>query len=71
MSNIQEYRYSTIMNRLSSPVGARCGKVTGVISTDMILGVTLIGMLVGQCAHLLRDNGSVRSGTVSRVIHSI
>ena len=52
-------------------VGARWGKVTGVISTDMILGVTLIGMLVGQCAHLLRDNGSVRSGTVSRVIHSI
>lgn len=71
MSNIQEYKYSTILNRLSSPVGVRWGKITGVISTDMILGATLIGMLVGQCAHLLRDNGSVRSGTVSRVIHSI
>lgn len=71
MSNIQEYRYSTIVNLLSSPVGARWGKVTGVISTDTILTATLIGMLVGQCAHLLCDNGSVRSGTVSRAIHSI
>lgn len=50
---------------------ARWGQSTGVIPAYSILGVTLIGMLAGQRAPLLCENGSVRSVTVSRVIQAI
>lgn len=50
---------------------ARWGQGTGVIPAYSILGVTLIGMLVGQRAPLLCENGSIRSVTVSRVIQAI
>lgn len=50
---------------------ARWGQSTGVIPAYSILGVTLIGMLAGQRAPLLCENGSVRSVSVSRVTRTI
>lgn len=50
---------------------ARCGQAACVIPAYSILGVTLIGMWVGQRAPLLCESGSVRSVSVVRVIQTV